>query len=85
MTEIHGYQRDSATSPLAEATIGILRIGRHYADEFGKLIKLAVTIQYRRASNLDSAPIMTQLRAIAEEARANLELELDQIRDFCAA
>jgi hypothetical protein len=52
----------------------LLRVGKHYADEFGRLVKLAVTIQYLQTSNLDSASIMAQLRAIAEEAKANLEL-----------
>jgi hypothetical protein len=37
-----------------------------------------------QASNLDSTPVAAQLRTLAEEARAELELELDQVRAFCA-
>jgi hypothetical protein len=74
----------SRTSPLEQAAGDILRIGKHYADEFAKLVKLAATFQYLQTSNLDSAPVLAQLPTIAEEAGANLELELDQVRAFCA-
>ncbi|CAE6862241.1 hypothetical protein R75461_08044 [Paraburkholderia nemoris] len=71
------------TSRLEETVADTLRIGQHYADLFAKLVKLAATIQYMQVSNLDSTPLVTQLRSVAEEARANLELELDRLRERC--
>ena len=73
------------TSRLEETVTNTLRIGQHYADQFARLVKLAATIQYMQASSLDSTPIVAQLRSVAEEARANLELELDQLRQLCDA
>ncbi|NPT53798.1 hypothetical protein GNZ13_04010 [Paraburkholderia sp. 5N] len=64
-------------SPLEEAVTSTLSIGQHYAGAFAKLVKLTVTIQYMQASNLDSTPVVAQLRNMAEDARSGLQLELD--------
>lgn len=69
---------------LEDAVINTLRIGQYYADIFAKLVKLATTIQDHQTSNLDSTPDVAQLRTVAEEGRAELELQLIQIRQFFA-
>lgn len=67
---------------LEDAVINTLLIGQYYADIFANIIQLATTIQNRQASNLDSTPDVAQLLKIAEESRAELELQLVQIREF---
>jgi hypothetical protein len=71
------------TSPIEEAVTTTLRLGQHYAGEFAKLVKLAVMVQYMQVSNLDCTAVVAQLKKVAEEARVNLELELDQFRQLC--
>lgn len=67
---------------IEDALINILLIGQYYADVFANLATLATTIQHHQASNLDSASDVAQLRTLAEGARAELELQLAQIREF---
>jgi site-specific recombinase XerC len=67
---------------LEDAVINTLLAGQYYADVFAKLVELAAKIQDHQASNLDSTPVVAQLRTVAEEGRAELALQLDQIREF---
>jgi hypothetical protein len=70
---------------LEDAVTNTLLAGQYYADVFAKLVELATTVQDCQASNLDSTPVLTQLRTVAEEGRAELALQLDQIREFLTA
>ncbi len=67
---------------LEDAVINTLLAGQYYADVFAKLVDLATTIQDHHASSLDSAPLVAQLRTVAEEGGAELRLQLAQIREF---
>ncbi|WP_233835837.1 hypothetical protein [Paraburkholderia sp. ZP32-5] len=70
---------------LEDAVINTLLAGQYYADVFAKLVELATTIQDCQASNLDSMPVVAQLRTIAEEGRAELALQLAQVQEFLTA
>lgn len=75
-------KRPLRTSPFEVVVTETLRIGQHYADEFARVARLAETIQDLPASNLDSTSMLAQLRDIAEEARSNLQLELDLLQQM---
>lgn len=64
-------------SMLASFVNDTLRIGQYYAQQFDRLAVLAATIQVLADSGADSSPLLEQLRELAEEAGANLQLELD--------